>query len=199
MVQNIDLFKQFTKSVTGTSEAQKSAAINSATFTQMVERLKNKFINWITTSDDAKKIINILKNSLKFLSDNMADIIKWTGRIISGLIAWKAITLALKASILLTKAVSTAFFIVDMVKYVASTNGISFATAAWAVAQESVNLAMLANPIVIIIAALAALGLAIYAVYKHYKELEEIYQKSSNQAKQEQIAKETKAVDLLSL
>ena len=76
---------------------------------------------------------------------------------------------------MLTKAISTAFYIVDMIKYIASTQGISFATATWGVAQSSLNAAMLANPVGAFLLILAGLALAIYGVIKAIDAFDEPY------------------------
>lgn len=147
LVGNTKLFNDYTDGVTGTSEAQKAAAINSATFSQMVERLKNKFINWITTSEEAKSALEGLRKFLGFIGDNFKTIIKVASWFIG-------IMLTIKTVLLVARGAITLYAI-----------GTKIAAAA----QWLWNAAMSANPIGLIIIGVAALSVAIYKVVSAYK------------------------------
>lgn len=90
LLNNIPLYQDFTKSVTGTSEAQKASAINSDTLKNRLDEVKASWVNLVTTSDDSKKSLDSAKDALKFVSDNLGEIVLWTGRVVGGLLAFKA-------------------------------------------------------------------------------------------------------------
>jgi TP901 family phage tail tape measure protein len=175
LVSNIDLFNQFTKGVTGTSEAQRAAAINSATFTAMVEKLKNKFINWITTSEDAKKLLDFIGKGMKFVANNMSTIIKVVGYGVGifaslwaiikvvriGLIAYN-IVLGITSALSTTAAIAVGKSNIALKAYNVTTKLVTAAQWLW-------NAAMAANPIGLMIVGAVALGAAIYGVYQAVK------------------------------
>jgi len=190
LLNNTKLFHEFTKGVTGTSAAETSAAINSATFAKSIERLKDKFINWITTNKDAGKALDLIKKGLKFVTDNLGTIINVITTTVKWFLIFKGAIIAAKVATTAYRVISNAFFLVDMIKYVASTQGLTFAQAAYTVAlqsatpaQLSLNAAMAANPIGAVVLALGALALAVYAVYDAYKQLEAIAKKEAEHKK----------------
>lgn len=194
----VEMLETLNSAVNKGGVAQEMANKNNATLARGIEQLKNKFVTWITTSDEAAKALDILKTVVKFLADHMSTIFKVAGLVIGAFATWWTWIQLLKIRLIALRVISAAFFLVDMIKYVASTQGMTFATAAWAVAQESLNTAMLANPIGIVLAALAALALALYGIYQHYKTLEEVYNKASQESKITAINKEKQAVNDLS-
>jgi TP901 family phage tail tape measure protein len=197
----VEMLDTLNKAVDKGGIAQKMADTNNATLARGIEILKNKFVTWITTSDEAAKAIDILKSVVGFLADHMSTILKVTGFVAGAFATWWGAIKIAKFWLWSLKLSSQAFFLVDMIKYVASTQGITMAQATWAVttqsvtsAQLSLNAAMAANPISVVIAALAALALAIYAIYKHYQALEEIYNKAAKTEQISRINSETSAV-----
>lgn len=96
-----------------------------------------------------------------------------------------------KTYLIATKAVAQALFLIDMVKYIATTQGLTFATSAMTIAQTSLNAAMLANPVGLVIAAIAALALGIKLLIDNYEELKQQYtdrmQSNHNRAIQDEI------------
>lgn len=176
LVSNIDLFNQFTAGVTGTSEAQKAAAINSATFSAMIEKLKNKFINWITTSDQAKKMMEMLKKVIGFLSNNLNTIIKVVGIAVGvftsmwaiikivriGLIAYN-IVLGITSALSGTAAIAIGKSTVALRAYQVVTKLVTAAQWLW-------NAAMAANPIGLIIVGCLALGAAVYGLVSAFSK-----------------------------
>lgn len=139
-----------------------------------------------------------LGNALVWVYKNIDTIVYWGKKYIEVLIAFKAMSFAAafatnamtvamffwRAAIFLSRAsvwglnaVASVFFLVDMVKYVAATRGLSFWQAAWAIVVESctgamaaLNAVMLANPIGLIIIGIVALIAVIVAVVKWYDE-----------------------------
>lgn len=100
-----------------------------------------------------------------------------------------------KTYLIATKAVAQALFLIDMVKYIASTQGLTFATSAMTMAQTSLNAAMLANPVGIVIAAVAALALGIKLLIDNYEELKKQYTDRMESNHNRAIQDEIKAVN----
>lgn len=90
LLNNIDLYKEFTQSVTGTSEAHKAAMINTNTFSDAVTELKNTWVNMITTSDKASGALTNAKNVVKFLTENLDTIVSVGTKVLLFFAAWKA-------------------------------------------------------------------------------------------------------------
>lgn len=164
--QNLGTYDEWAKKIEKTNEASKQAGINSNTLSNKLDELKNRWVNMLTSSDNASKGLNIAKRIIELLTDNLGTIVKVGLGFIGFLTAWKVANLLLKGSLIASRAIATAFYIYDMIKYVASTQGITMATATWEVAQASLNATIAANPIGVFILAIAALGLAIYGVSK---------------------------------
>lgn len=168
LLNNIDLFEDYTKRVTGTSEAQKAAEINSKTLSNRLTELKSAWINMLTGSEKVTQGLDKVKKIIVLLADNLDTIISVGIGVIGFFTAWKIANLALKTGIIASNAAATAFYIVDMVRYVATTQGMTFATAAWTIAQESINAAIAANPIGVAILAIGALAVGVYALSKAF-------------------------------
>lgn len=71
LLNNIGLINEFTNGVTGTTEAQKAAAINSNTLSNKLAELKAAFVNTITSSDSSNASLEAVKAVLGFLAENM--------------------------------------------------------------------------------------------------------------------------------
>lgn len=160
--------KQLTQSEEAHNAAQKMADKNYATLSKMIETLKNKFVTWITTSDEAARALEMVKMGLIFLANNITTIIKVLGVAIGFFTAWWMAMKLVSIYLILTKSIAATLFLVDMLKYIAATRGITIAMAAWEVVLASVNALMLANPIGLVIVAIAAIAAAIYSVIKYW-------------------------------
>lgn len=191
------MLAQLNKEVEKGGIAQRMADTNNATLARGIEILKNKFVTWMTTSNEAAKALEIMRGVVGFLADHMVAIIKVTGLVIGAFVGWWTWIKILQARIVILKAISQVFFMVDMIKYIASTQGMTFATSAWTIAQESLNVAMAANPIGIAVTAVAALATGIYLLIDAQNQLDEIYQKGVQAAKTEQIDNQRKAIEKL--
>lgn len=144
LLTNIDLYNQYTAAVTGTTEAQKAAEINSNTLANRIDELKSKWVNLVTGNENATKSLNIIKTVLKFVTDHLEGIVL-VGSIVAG--TWLSIWSIVKLGQGVIKTITTLQWL-------------------W-------NVAMAANPAVLIIAAiivgLTALSAMIYLVVKDTK------------------------------
>jgi len=91
------LTQQYTKGVTGTSEASKAAAINSDTMSNAIKEAKNSWVNMITTSDKAKSGMESAKNVMKFVAENMSEIVSVGTKVLIFFAAFKALLLGASA------------------------------------------------------------------------------------------------------
>lgn len=183
ILNSIDTYKDFTKGVTGTNEAQKAAAINSNTLKAKIDELKASWVNYITTSDNSKKGLMEAKNIMSWLATNIGDVVKWTVKLVTVLAVIKgsiwAVQIALAAyniGLGITAALTNSSTIA------LGTN--AFALKAWYVtaligektiklvtaAQWLWNAAMTANPIGIIIVGIGLLIAAIVAIVYYWDE-----------------------------
>ena len=169
--QNLGMYDEYTKKIQTTNEAQKQAAVNSNTLTNRIAELKNSFVNVIVSGDKMNPMLELMKSLLGVLANNMGLVLGTVGALVGGFLAYKVALLGLNAVMMINEAFLSGKFIVAMIKQIALTNGTTFATAALAVAQSSLNAAWLANPIGVVIAGLMALGLVIYGVSKAYSKL----------------------------
>lgn len=182
-------YDEFAAKIQVTNEAQKQAEINSDTLSKKLEQLSNKWVNMLTSSSAAGSGLDKVKNVVSLLTDNLDTIISVGFNVLKFFALWKIANIAIKASLIATRAISTAFFIHDMIKYVAATQGITYSTALWTVAQESLNAALLANPVGVFLLGLVGLAAAIYAV----NAAMELFDEPLNAAfqRQEQLRQET--------
>lgn len=204
LLDNINTFKEFTTGVTGTSIAQQQAAINSDTLSNRLDELKNAWVNMLVGSDSATSGMNKAKNAVKFVTDNLDTFVTVGIRVIEFFVAWKAIMFATRAGLLVYNVAIGVYNALTKTSTVytaaqtAASSAQAVTTGILTTAQWSLNAAMNANPIGLIVLAIAALIAGIMAVINHYKLLEEIYNKASAAAKVTAIQKETKAVNDLS-
>ena len=87
--QNTELIEKYTKGVTGTTEAQKAAEINSNTLSNRLKEFKNTLTTLITTNET-------FTNSLHFLASNLPTIVTWIGKAVVSFVAFKTVMFALK-------------------------------------------------------------------------------------------------------
>lgn len=93
LLDNIQTYKDFTAGVTGTSEAAKAAAINSSTLAVKIDEAKASWVNLITSSDQASSGLNIVKNVIGFVTDNMATLATIAVTLTGAILAYKAVIL----------------------------------------------------------------------------------------------------------
>lgn len=163
LLENGAMFEKFTKGVTGTSEASKAAAINSNTLSVKIDELKNAWVNYLTSSDEANTGLNTAKNLFSTLADNIDTVVKWSIRFVGLLLAIKVITWTTTASIWaynVAIGIQGALTGRASVAIGASTVALAaYKTTTWLVtaAQWAWNAALTANPIGLIIVGIAAL------------------------------------------
>lgn len=184
LLNNIQTYKDYTTGVTGTSEASKAAAINSATLSTKIDELKAAWVNMLTSSDKASSALNSAKNIAGFLADNLDTIVSVGSKVLLFFGLWKAaliigegllwgynIALAFqgflsgKASIAIGKN-AVALGVYNGLTWIANaaTWAWTAATTAWAFAM-SVGLL----PLTLIILAIGVLIAIIYSVIQHTK------------------------------
>lgn len=167
---NIDTYKEYTKGVTGTSEAQKAAEINSNTLANRYQELKNSLVNMLVSNNEASEGLTIMKDALVFVTENLSSIVKWVIYTTSAFISFKIALFAVRAISLAyntvlgimialnyAQGISIAKNTIALNAWYVTTMIVEKATKLWAAAQWLINVAMSANPIGLIIIAIAAL------------------------------------------
>lgn len=190
LLNNIPVYHEFTKGVTGTSEAQKAASINSNTLRSKIDELKNTWVNYLTTNDKTNEGLNKVKDSISYVTENLSTIIKWVWIAVKAFTAWKVITLIVEAALIAYNVVLGIFAALNTSSAVAlGTNTIALnawyittmitTKAMWlwngvmkavTAAQWLWNAAMTANPIGLIIVGIGALIAAVVLVIKYWDE-----------------------------
>jgi TP901 family phage tail tape measure protein len=170
LLDNVGVYTDFTKAVTGTSEAQKAADINSSTLAESFTRLKNRMVTMITTSDGASLGLRVLGGIVDFLANNLGLL---TTLVVAGGLAW----FAYNAQVWYNVASTTALEFISGVMAVTqgvlngevlaskagmfgamiATHGLTAALWLATAAQTALNFVMNLNPIGLIITAIGAL------------------------------------------
>lgn len=169
LLSNVELYKDFTKAVTGTTEAQKQADINSKTLAVTLDNLKNAWVNMLTSSSQTGSALSAVKTVITLVTDNLETIVSIGSKVLLFFTAWKVSLLVLRGTLIASRVIANAFFLVDMIKYISATQGLSFATAALGVVSAELNAIWLANPIGVVLVGIAALTLAVYGLSKAFE------------------------------
>lgn len=197
LLGNIQTFKDYTAGVTGTSEANKAAAINSSTLAVKIEELKAGWINLLTSSSAAGSGLNTVKNIISFVTDNLSTIVTVLTGVVAIFAVWKvgiiATQLALGAyniilgvsnalsatSVMLTTEnaiAQKAYFITTKIMtgalwlYDAAVIAVNIATALMTGNFAALNAVMMANPIGLIIGAIVILTAVVVAIIAKWNE-----------------------------
>lgn len=197
LLSNIETYKEFVGQVTNTNEAQKQADINSQTLMVTLDNLKNSWVTMITTSDKVSSGLYGFTKVTQFLTRNLDTIVSVAVNVLVFFSAWWAVMKLVNFWILTTTVSSNILYVVQMIKYISMTQGMTFATAAWQIATATLNATMLANPIGIVIIAIAALSAGIYAVIQRKQELDAAFKSGVEKSKSEIINKQKLAIDSL--
>lgn len=99
LLQNTDKVSAYTEAVTGKNTAIEQAAINSATLSNLLEEMKNKWTNLVTSSSQAGSTLDKVKKVVVFLTDNMETLIKVGVGVIGFFVTWKAAIWASRAAL----------------------------------------------------------------------------------------------------
>ncbi len=97
LMNNIDLYDKYTKGVTGTSEAQKAAEINSNTLRTRLSELSNSWVNLLTDSTNVNTGLQMLKDGLKYTAENLGKILTIGLNVIKFFALWKLSIIAVRA------------------------------------------------------------------------------------------------------
>jgi len=151
ILQNIGTFEKFANGVTGTNTAMEQAAINGDTMANRITELTNAFKNATTTTGSNNAVLVRFKQLLVWGAQNMDKIVSVTVVALGIFVAYKAIMFAINAVLLVYRA------------YVAIA----------AAAQWVWNIAMQANPLVLLITLVVAFVAAVvglvYVIYRVVK------------------------------
>lgn len=175
LLQNVSKVSEYTKAVTGTNIAQQQANTNSNTLNNRMLELRNTFVNLVTGAGAAGDTLNVVKDLVVLLTNNLEAVITTVVVAAGVFVAWKAVLIASRAAVFaynvvlgvsaalngtLTKNVVASK--VAMVAYRGIVVGATAVQWAW-------NAAMSANPIGLIIVGIGALIGLIVAVVKHWE------------------------------
>lgn len=105
----------------------------------------------------ATSTLNDQQKAIRSWAETGLAIIKVLATVVGVMLAWKAAIILTKGALLAYNAIAKAIFLVDMIKYTASTSGLTFAQSALAIAQAELNTIMAANPMGLMVIGIAAL------------------------------------------
>lgn len=187
LLKNIDTYQKFTSQVTGTSEAQKAAAINSGNLRTVIQQLGAAWERMLVESSNAGSGMNKISQAAQWLTRNL-------GTVVSTVVTATKIWLGYKAVMIASQVVFTAWNVTlgistalqgassiamkgNTVALAAQKVAILFTTSATVGATEAqwgLNAAMAANPVGIVLLGITALASAIgFLVYRENKLNEE--------------------------
>lgn len=202
LMNNIKLYDKFTKGVTNTTEAKNAAEINSKTLATALDRLKDKWITMITTSEGAGVGLSKVKDIIKLVTDNLDQIVSIGINVIKFFALWKVANIAMKGLMIANNVLlgiqnalrleSTALLGTNTVALTASAIAHDVMAASIAISTGNMaafNAVMMANPIGATILALALLAGAFYGVNKAIDAFDEPLNKSFE--RQEQLRQES--------
>lgn len=208
LMNNIGLYDELNKKIeksidpiTGFGEAQKAAGINSNTLSTLLDRLKDKWITMITTSEGAGVGLSKVKDIIKLVTDNLDQIVSVGINVIKFFALWKVANIAMKGLMIANNVLlgiqnalrleSTALLGTNTVALTASAIAHDVMAASIAISTGNMaafNAVMMANPIGATILALALLAGAFYGVNKAIDAFDEPLNKSFE--RQEQLRQE---------
>lgn len=199
LLNNVGVYEKFTGAVTGTTEAQKAAEINTGNLRETIKQLGASWVNLLTTSDGAKNGISQLSDALKWLSNNLSTVVDVAVTALKVIIGYKVAMIAAKTAMLawnITLGLSSALQGASSLAMQGNTValaaqkvglmltrgaliGTTVVTEGATAATWSLNAAMAANPIGIVVLAVAALAAGIGYLIFLEKQLNEEYEKRS--------------------
>lgn len=217
LTANRDTFHEFTAAVTGTSEAQKGAAINSGNLSTKIQQLSAAWVNYLTTNDKVGSGMQAIGHGAEWLAANIGYVVDKVVLGVKVFMGYKAAMLAAKATMLIwnvTLGISTALQGASSLAMAGNTTalaaqrvallftrtalmGQAAAAAAATEATWSFNAAMAANPVGFIVLGIAALTAGIgYLIYNE-RQLTEEYEHRINLNINKEINTEASTIDSL--
>lgn len=170
LAQNLEeisgLTNQLTDEFKGTAKAAADTRLD--TFGGALTLLSSAYESLLIKINEGSGALSIFKDIINFLAKNLETIATVIGVFIGSFLTLKAVVLASKGALLAYNAISKLVFLVNTVKYIAATQGLTFAQAALAVAQTSLNAIMAANPIGLMVLGIAALIAGVVLVINYW-------------------------------
>ncbi len=210
LLNNIDTYKEFTKAVTGTSEAQKGADINTHNLKTSVDQLSAAWVNLITGSDGAKAATTHLTNALTWIGTNLEGIVSVALTAGKAFLFYKGVMIATKIATvgysvalgILNFAQGASIGLLEADAIAQRTSMIAkqlnaVATAGLTANVAALNAALLANPVTAVVAGLALIAGAVYVLTNSYNELSEAYNADLNKRVNTAMSDEIKTVESL--
>lgn len=217
LTANRETYHEFTAAVTGTSEAQKGAAINSGNLRTSLAQLSAGWVNIITGSAGAKDAVTQFSNGIDWLEQNLVQIVSVGFNAGKALLYLGAGLLTVKTYIVATTVATTAINIGIGIMNALFTRSVVL-TYANATAQKAymitsiafghvlnvlagdftaLSAAMMANPVGFIVAGIMAVAAAtIYLAYQQ-SELRKEYQAQVDMEVKASKSGEAKRLDTL--
>ncbi len=135
LLNNVDKVAKYTEAVSKGGVAQEQFDKNTNTLTNRLSELSNKWTNLFTSSSEVSGGLDMVKNAVVFLTDNLGTIVTVIGSLVAVFAVYKAATMA-----------------------------ITIATQLWTGAQAALNIVMNLNPVSLIVIGIAALVAIVAAV-----------------------------------
>lgn len=109
LLDNIANYKQLTQDITGTSEAQAQSARNTDNVAGAWSQLVAQFVNYITSSDDVREGMTKLKDAIRWVTDNLDDIISGVITFVKWFTIVKTILWVVRGALLAYNLINTIF------------------------------------------------------------------------------------------
>jgi TP901 family phage tail tape measure protein len=181
LLANVGQYNEFTKGVTGTSEALTQAAIKNNTLDKSLDQLKAAWVNMLVGNSKATSGINAAKKAVQFLTKNLDAVVTVVGILVGSMILFKGVLIASRVVLFaynLSMGIYNALFTTSLVltnknivaqrAYAITSKIAVVAIDLFAGAQWLLNAAMSANPIGLLIVGIAALiALVVLAIVKY--------------------------------
>lgn len=217
LTANRDTYHEFTAAVTGTSEAQKGAAINSGNLSTKIQQLSAAWANYLITNDKVGSGLNTIGNAAVWLGDNIGYVVDKVVLAAEVMLGYKAVMLAARGAMLIwniTLGISTALQGASSLAMAGNTTALAAQSvalwftrsalmgeaAATVVATEAtwgLNAAMAANPVGFVVLGIAALAAGIGYLIHNERQLTEEYERRMNLNISKEINTEVSTVDSL--
>lgn len=209
--QQLGKYDAYIDRIYKTNEAQKQATINSDTFAQAIDRLKNRWVNMLTSSTDVSGGLTRLKNIVNYVTENLDTLVNVGLNILKFMAAWKVLNVAMNAVITISnirlgiqnalRLQSTALIEGNVIATKASIITEKAMAAAIALSTGNLtafNAALAMSPLGWAVIAVGALAAGYYLLNKRQEELQREYQAQLNLRVDEAVRSQTSEVEKLS-